>query len=51
MITTCNSRSVYSDGLQSLFMLLDEAPLPADFLSERSNPVEVPRNPREDWSA
>lgn len=40
-----------SDGLKSLFILLDEAPLPPDFLAERSNPVEVPQNPLEDWSA
>jgi antitoxin VapB len=51
IILTPKAPSPDSDGLQSLFTLLDEAPLPADFLSERSNPVEVPRNPLEDWSA
>jgi antitoxin VapB len=36
--------------LQDLFNLLDEAPLPEDFLADRPNPVEVPRNPLDDWS-
>ena len=36
--------------LQDLFNLLDEAPLPEDFLAARPNPVEVPRNPLDDWS-
>ncbi|EGV17063.1 addiction module, SpoVT/AbrB domain protein [Thiocapsa marina 5811] len=50
IILTPKAAGPNSDGLQSLFSLLDEAPLPADFLSERWNPVEVPRNPLEDWS-
>jgi len=29
---------------------LDESPLPHDFLAERENPVESPRNPFEDWT-
>jgi antitoxin VapB len=38
------------DRLQALFALLDEAPLPDDFLAERLNAVEVPRDPLEDWT-
>jgi len=36
-------------GLEALFRLLDEAPLPDNFLTERQNPVETPRSPLEDW--
>ena len=35
--------------LSALFALLDEAPLPEDFLDDRPNAVEMPRNPLEDW--
>ena len=35
--------------LAALFALLDASPLPDDFLSERQNPVETPRNPLEGW--
>ncbi|AUB80067.1 antitoxin [Candidatus Thiodictyon syntrophicum] len=38
------------DRLTLLFALLDESPLPHDFLAERENPVESPRNPLEDWT-
>lgn len=38
------------DRLAVLFALLDESPLPDDFLAERENPVESPRNPLEDWT-
>lgn len=35
--------------LAALFALLDESPLPDDFLSERQNLVETLRNPLEGW--
>lgn len=38
------------DRLAVLFALLDESPLPDDFLAERKNPAENPRNPLEDWT-
>jgi antitoxin VapB len=37
------------DSLQAFFDLLDQTPLPDDFLSERQNPVGVDRNPLADW--
>jgi antitoxin VapB len=37
------------DSLRRLFALLDQAPLPEDFLEQRPNPTETPRNPLEDW--
>jgi antitoxin VapB len=37
-------------GLQAFFKLLEEAPLPEDFLADRPNAVAVPRNPLEEWS-
>jgi antitoxin VapB len=36
-------------GLETLFRLLDDAPLPDNFLIERANPVETPRDPLVDW--
>ncbi len=36
------------EGLEALFRLLDAAPLPAEFLSERANPKELPDNPLAD---
>jgi antitoxin VapB len=39
-----------ADRLNALFALLDEAPLPEDFLADRPNAVEIPRNPLEDWT-
>ena len=38
------------ERLKVLFALLDEAPLPEDFLADRPNSVEIPRNPLEDWT-
>jgi antitoxin VapB len=38
------------DRLALLFALLDESPLPHDFLAERENLVESPRNPLENWT-
>jgi antitoxin VapB len=38
------------DRLALLFALLDESPLPHDFLAERENPVESPRNPLDKWT-
>jgi antitoxin VapB len=38
------------DRLSVLFAMLDEAPLPEDFLADRPNAVEIPRNPLEDWT-
>ena len=32
----------FPDRLAALFALLDEAPLPEDFLAERPNPFDVP---------
>lgn len=36
-------------SLDELFTLLESAPLPDEFLSERDNRPEAPRNPFEDW--
>jgi len=38
------------ERLARLFALLDTTPLPEDFLQERQNPPQIPRNPFEDWS-
>lgn len=37
-----------ADQLAALFALLDEAPLPEDFLAERPNSVGVPGKPLDD---
>jgi len=36
------------DCLSVLFAMLDEAPLPEDFLADRPNAIEILRNPLED---
>ena len=36
--------------LQKLFKMIEENPLPDDFLSERTRRNDLPRNPFEDWS-
>ena len=38
------------DRLNALFAILDEAPRSDDFLADRPNAVEIPRNPLEDWT-
>ena len=38
------------DRLSVLFAMLDEAPLPEDFLADRPNAIEIPGNPLEDWT-
>ena len=42
--------SAGGDRLHALFALLDEAPLSEDFLADRPNAVEIPRNPLEEWA-
>lgn len=36
-------------SLQAFFDLLDAAPMPEEFMSERDNRPEFPPNPFEDW--
>lgn len=36
-------------SLDAFFALLDACPAPDDFMQERDNSPEMPRNPFEDW--
>lgn len=36
-------------SIDDFFALLEAEPLPEDFLAERPNPAESPRDVREDW--
>ena len=38
-----------SASLDAFFTLLESAPIPDDFLKERDNTAEIPRNVFEDW--
>jgi antitoxin VapB len=50
IILTPKPASPRPERLARLFVLLDSAPLPDDFLQERQNPPQMPRDPFEDWS-
>jgi antitoxin VapB len=38
-------------SIDDFFALLEAEPLPEDFLAERPNPEEAPRDPLADWPA
>lgn len=37
--------------LDALFKLIEEAEVPEEFMAERRNPIEYPRNPLKGWKA